>query len=124
METQPRLLLLQKTMLMAEGLTRRLTPDQNMWVFTRPLIERWARENLGVQARMRDTAAELLEAAGRLPRLAARASGCWTGWRRESRFRPTPWKAMSGRRRGGSALPLALVVIAALLAALLAVQLL
>ena len=54
METQPQLLLLQKTMLMAEGLTRRLTPDQNMWVFTRPLIEGWARENLGVQARVRD----------------------------------------------------------------------
>ena len=109
---------------MAEGLTRRLTPDQNMWVFTRPLIERWARENLGVQARMRDTAAELLEAAGRLPRLAARAERVLDGLEAGGSLSPDTLEAMSGRRRGGSALPLALVVIAALLAALLAVQLL
>ncbi|MDE0049502.1 MAG: 2-polyprenylphenol 6-hydroxylase [Rhodospirillales bacterium] len=124
METQPQLLLLQKTMLMAEGLTRRLTPDQNMWVFTRPLIERWARENLGVQARVRDAAEELLEAAGRLPRLAARAERAFDGLEAGVSLSPDTLEAMSGRRRGGSALPLLLAVIAALLAGLLAVQLL
>ena len=122
METQPQLLLLQKTMLMAEGLTRRLTPDQNMWVFTRPLIERWARENLGVQARMREAAAELLEAAGRLPRLAARAERVLDGLEAGVSLSPNTLEAMSGRRRRGSALPLLLTLVAGLLAALLAVQ--
>ena len=124
METQPQLLLLQKTMLMAEGLTRRLTPDQNMWVFTRPLIERWARENLGVQARVRDAAAELLEAAGRLPRLAARAERVLDGLEDGVRIAPGSLEGITGRRRGGGALPLLLVLVAGLLAALLAVQLL
>ena len=109
---------------MAEGLTRRLTPDQNMWVFTRPLIERWARENLGVQARVRDTAAELLEAAGRLPRLAARAEKVLDGLEEGVRIAPASLAGMSGRRRGGGALPVLLTLIAGLLAALLAVQLL
>ena len=124
METQPQLLLLQKTMLMAEGLTRRLTPDQNMWVFTRPLIERWARENLGVQARVRDMAEEFLDAAGRLPRLATRAERVLDGLEAGVTLSPDTLEAMGGRRRGGSTLPILLGVIAALLAGLLAVQLL
>ena len=124
METQPQLLLLQKTMLMAEGLTRRLTPDQNMWVFTRPLIERWARENLGVQARVRDTAAELLEAAGRLPRLTARAERVLDGLEEGIKIAPASLEGMTGRRRAGSMLPVLLALVAGLLAALLAVQLL
>ena len=124
METQPQLLLLQKTMLMAEGLTRRLTPDQNMWVFTRPLIERWARENLGVQARVRDMAEEFLEAAGRLPRLAARAERVLDGLDAGVKLSPDTLEAMGGRKRGASTMPILLGVIAALLAGLLAVQLL
>ena len=54
METQPQLLLLQKTLLMAEGMCRRLSPEENMWVLAKPQIERWARENLGPEARLRD----------------------------------------------------------------------
>lgn len=47
METQPQLLLLQKTMLVAEGTGRNLSPDANMWLIARPLIEAWMRANLG-----------------------------------------------------------------------------
>jgi len=54
MKTQPQLLLLQKTMLMAEGLSRHLAPDENMWVLSQPLIEDWAREHLSPAARVRD----------------------------------------------------------------------
>ena len=60
-------------MFMAEGLTQRLTPDHNIWVLARPLIEDWARDNLGVEAKMREAASEMLEASTRLPRLLARA---------------------------------------------------
>ncbi|MDP6897388.1 MAG: AarF/UbiB family protein, partial [Rhodospirillales bacterium] len=41
METQPELLLLQKTMLVAEGTARKLSPDANMWMLARPLIKEW-----------------------------------------------------------------------------------
>jgi ubiquinone biosynthesis protein len=62
METQPQLLLLQKTMVLAEGVGRRLAPGVNMWTLSRPLIEEWMRANRGPEARVVDAA----EAAGRL----------------------------------------------------------
>ena len=44
MTVQPQLLLLQKTMLMAEGMGTRLNPHVNIWELARPLIEEWMRE--------------------------------------------------------------------------------
>jgi ubiquinone biosynthesis protein len=55
METQPHLLLLQKTMMISEGVGRMLNPDINMWEISKPLIESWGRENLGVKAKIQDT---------------------------------------------------------------------
>ncbi len=53
METQPQLLLLQKTMVVAEGVGRALNPELNMWQLAQPLIEDWIAENLGPQAQLR-----------------------------------------------------------------------
>jgi ubiquinone biosynthesis protein len=69
MEVQPQLLLLQKTLLVAEGVGRSLNPRINMWQMTRPLIEDWVREHHGVEGRLRSTADELLSLAERLPEL-------------------------------------------------------
>ncbi|MEK9754144.1 MAG: 2-polyprenylphenol 6-hydroxylase [Rhodospirillaceae bacterium] len=69
METQPQLLLLQKTMLVAEGTARRLDPSANMWVLARPLIESWMCDNLGLEARVRDAVEGVSEAISRLPKL-------------------------------------------------------
>jgi len=69
METQPQLLLLQKTMVLAEGVGRLLDPSVNMWTLARPLIEGWMRENRGPEARLRDLAADLSSALTRLPAL-------------------------------------------------------
>ena len=73
MATQPQLLLLQKTMVLAEGLSRRLDADANIWVLARPLIEDWARDNLGPEARIADATAEAIAAVQRLPRLVKHA---------------------------------------------------
>jgi ubiquinone biosynthesis protein len=67
MEAQPQLLLLQKNMLMAEGVSRRLNPRLNIWMLAQPLIEDWMRENRGPEARIRDLAGELGRLAERLP---------------------------------------------------------
>ena len=40
-EVQPQFTLLQKTMLMAEGTTRQINPNINMWKLSRPLINKW-----------------------------------------------------------------------------------
>ena len=69
METQPQLLLLQKSMLVAEGVGRRLNPNVNMWELARPLIEAWARENRGPEARLRETATDVVASLERIPSL-------------------------------------------------------
>lgn len=69
METQPQLLLLQKTMLVAEGTARKLAPDANMWFLIRPLIEDWMYDNLGPEAKVRDAIESLQAAVERLPEM-------------------------------------------------------
>ncbi len=44
-EIQPQFCLLQKTMVMAEGIARQLNPKTNMWELTKPLVETWIKEN-------------------------------------------------------------------------------
>ena len=122
METQPQLLLLQKTMLMAEGLSRRLTPDENMWTFTQPLIEDWARENLSPAARLRDTVTGGLEVLSRLPRLAARAEQALDAFDAGFKLERRTAEALAGKRGKFTGLHILLALIVALLAALLAQQ--
>ena len=47
MQTRPELLLLQKTMVIVEGLCRDLNPDFNMWKVAQPIVEEWMIENMG-----------------------------------------------------------------------------
>ncbi|MDQ6975460.1 MAG: 2-polyprenylphenol 6-hydroxylase [Mariprofundaceae bacterium] len=47
METRPELLLLQKTMVVLEGVARELAGDFNMWASAKPLIAAWAARNMG-----------------------------------------------------------------------------
>jgi ubiquinone biosynthesis protein len=69
METQPQLLLLQKTMLVAEGVGRRLAPHLNMWALAQPMIETWRRDYFGPEARLVAAAEEVAQGLSRLPRL-------------------------------------------------------
>ena len=68
METQPQLLLLQKTMLLAEGVGRQLAPHTNMWQLSQPLIEEWMRENRGPEAKLIEVTTNTLNALERLPK--------------------------------------------------------
>ena len=43
-EIQSQFSLLQKTMLMSEGIARQLRPEINMWELSRPLIDKWINE--------------------------------------------------------------------------------
>lgn len=79
METQPQLLLLQKTMLVAEGLGRSLCPGVNMWELARPLVDSWMAAAMGPEARMREAVDGLLDALERLPRVLAGIEGAAPG---------------------------------------------
>ena len=67
MEVQPHLLLLEKTMLVAEGVSRNLDPTVNMWVLAKPLIEDWMWRNRGPRARLRDAVQDIAGQIERLP---------------------------------------------------------
>ena len=65
MQAQPELVLLQKTMVVVEGVARGLDPDFDIWEAARPVAERWVAGNLGPEARLA-RAAEGLTALGKL----------------------------------------------------------
>jgi len=65
MEAQPPLALLQKTMVVVEGVARGLDPDFDIWEAARPVAERWVSDNLGPEARLA-RAAEGFSALGKL----------------------------------------------------------
>jgi ubiquinone biosynthesis protein len=69
MAVQPQLLLLQKTMLMAEGMGTRLNPTVNIWELARPLIEDWMRTHFGPRATVGRAVEDLAQGLRRLPRL-------------------------------------------------------
>ncbi len=76
METRPELLLLQKTMVVVEGVARTLDPAFNMWKASEPVVGGWIRDNLGPKAILvdaRDGGHALLSLARQAPDLAARA---------------------------------------------------
>lgn len=56
METQPQLLLLQKTMIMVEGIGKILCPETNLWHLVEDHIEEWAKENISIEAKINKAA--------------------------------------------------------------------
>ncbi len=78
MRAQPQLLLLHKTMVVAEGVGRQLNPNVNMWTLARPLIEQWMIENRGPEAIAARAGVDLLEGLSRLPALVRGADSVLT----------------------------------------------
>jgi len=120
MEVQPQLLLLQKSMLTAEGVGRTLNPDVNMWELARPLIEAWMRENRGPEAMLIDDLRAGLHAVRRLPALIVEAERAVRQFADDGlRLHPEGARAFTDRVRKGGTLRYALWAIAFLLAAIL-----
>lgn len=63
MQAQPQLLLLQKTMVVVEGVARALDPDFDIWEASRPVVERFMLDQFSPMARLKDFA-EGLSALG------------------------------------------------------------
>jgi ubiquinone biosynthesis protein len=76
METRPELLLLQKTMVVVEGVGRSLDPELNMWVVSEPVVRDWMEKELGAGAQI-EAAAEGAVSVGRfvgeIPKLLGQA---------------------------------------------------
>ncbi|MEZ5789172.1 MAG: 2-polyprenylphenol 6-hydroxylase [Xanthobacteraceae bacterium] len=77
MRTRPELLLLQKTMVVAEGVGRMLDPQLNIWTTSEPVIREWLTHNLGPAGLLQDArlgASELGRFLGTVPTLLSRAA--------------------------------------------------
>jgi ubiquinone biosynthesis protein len=76
MQTRPELLLLQKTMVVVEGVGRSLDPELNMWVVSEPVVKDWMETQLGPGAQI-EAAAEGAASVGRfmgdIPKLLGQA---------------------------------------------------
>jgi ubiquinone biosynthesis protein len=64
MRTRPELLLLQKTMVVAEGVARSLDPGLDMWMTAEPVVREWIERHLGAAGRIENAA----EGAGEIGR--------------------------------------------------------
>ncbi len=76
MPTQPSLLLLQKTMVVVEGVARKLYPETNIWEVSRPVLEDWLKGLKGPKSTIDtavNTSAEILKRIPDLPNLMDRA---------------------------------------------------
>jgi ubiquinone biosynthesis protein len=89
METRPELILLQKSMVIVEGVARSLDPELDMWTAAEPIAREWIETNLGFEGRLRD-AGQGAETMGRvvaeLPRVletAERAATAFAGMARD-----------------------------------------
>src|SRR5690606_3564486 len=104
MATRTELILLQRTMVVVEGVARSLDPQINIWATARPVVETYIRSNIGPRALLRD-GLRVLEALGRhgplLPEIVDRQM--------EHLSRPQPLPVVVDRRP-----PLWLVAIALL----------
>tara|TARA_B100000965_G_scaffold392088_1_gene401206 strand:+ start:1541 stop:3073 length:1533 start_codon:yes stop_codon:yes gene_type:complete len=69
MSLQPQLLLLQKTMITVEGVARKLDPEIDFWAVSKPEIEKWLKDELGVVNRLKQTQESLQSIARRIPEL-------------------------------------------------------
>ena len=76
MATQPPLLLLQKTMVVVEGVARKLYPETNIWEVSRPVLENWLQNVKGPKSTINkalNTSSEILKRIPDLPELMDRA---------------------------------------------------
>jgi len=69
MQTQPQLLLLQKTMVVVEGVARKLNPNTNIWETSKPVLEKWLKETKDPINNLTDALKDSTEILKKLPEL-------------------------------------------------------
>ena len=67
MQTQPQLLMLQKTMVVVEGVARKLNPNTNIWTTSKPVLESWLKETKDPLNTINETLQNTSEVIKRLP---------------------------------------------------------
>ncbi len=77
MQTRPELVLLQKTMVLVEGVALSLDPKLNFWEVSKPVVEKWIKEQAGPKGKIEEAKEGfeiLLKTAKQIPELVERAN--------------------------------------------------
>ncbi len=88
MRTRPELILLQKSMVLVEGVARNIDPDLDIWTLSEPIVAEWVRRAAGPLGRLEslkehfDTAVETM---GRLPAIIDKAEIALDDYDRQKR---------------------------------------
>jgi ubiquinone biosynthesis protein len=94
MQTRPELILLQKNMVLVEGVARALDPELDIWTIAEPVVGDWLRREEGPVGRieeLREGVTTLIETAKRLPGLVARAETALDDYDAEKAAARRPW---------------------------------
>jgi len=113
MQTQPHLLLLQKTMVMVEGIATQLDPDINMWETAAPFVGAWIRDELGPEAAIAETLRENVATLMRLPDLVRRIEDSFPAKGGAPELPPLPDIALMWDRKGRKTAAVATHLLAA-----------
>jgi ubiquinone biosynthesis protein len=81
MQTRPELILLQKTMVVVEGVARSLHPALNMWTCAAPVVAEWMERELGPPGRLREAGEGAQSLANFLSEVPGLLSGAETALR-------------------------------------------
>ncbi|WDR06924.1 2-polyprenylphenol 6-hydroxylase [Devosia rhodophyticola] len=100
MQTRPELVLLQKSMVLVEGVARALDPDLNIWTTAEPVVGAWLRHEEGPIGKIEDARAALeiiADSARRVPVLLRQAEAVMLDYHAQRQARPTiaPWMGKS-----------------------------
>jgi ubiquinone biosynthesis protein len=121
MPTQPHLLLLQKTMVMEEGVATALDPDINMWETAEPFLREWMRGELGPESHAADAIIDLVRTAKLIPDLIQRMDHYYPPIGAAPPAPPLPEIDTAARRRwlGTAGLALLSAAVGAIVAAVI-----
>ena len=81
MQTQIQLLLLQKTMVVVEGVARKLDPETNIWDTSKPILENWLQEvkdPINKTTEIFNEASEVIKRLPELPKIMDKANDVMT----------------------------------------------
>ena len=90
MQTQTQLLLLQKTMVVVEGVARKIDPEANIWDISKPILENWLNNHKDPINKINDVfsdASEILKRIPELPKIMDKANDAIT-LMAEGKFNP------------------------------------
>lgn len=120
MPMQPQLVMLQKTMVVVEGVARQLDPEHSIWDASRPVIERWMIDSIGPEARLKDASdgiASLGRALAALPEAMQAAARMATNLQEQGiRLHPDTSRAIgeASRNTGPLSAPVTWIALLAL----------